>query len=543
MIRITGLQLLLDHSEQDLRRKVCERLEIPEAALTAMEVRRRAVDARGRVAFVYTVDVEIESSEPGGVAGEAWEGKAGVSIAPDLGYRLPAKTLRAPEIRPVVVGAGPAGLFAALTLAEMGLCPLVLERGREVGQRARDVLRFWENGELDPESNVAFGEGGAGTFSDGKLATQIKDRENRSRKVLIELVGVGAPDDILFDAKPHVGTDRLAAVVAGLRRRIIEMGGEVRFGCKVEDLLIDDGAIRGIRTGDDEIRTDSVILAIGHSARDTFKMLREREVRLEPKAFSIGVRIEHPQEMIDRAQYGRFTGNPLLGAADYKLAHHASTGRTAYAFCMCPGGEVIAAASEPGFLVTNGMSRRERRAPNSNSALQVSLEPRDYLTGEGDVLAGIEFQRRWERLAYEMNGGDYLAPAQLVGDFLAGRASREIGDVQPSYRPGVVLGDLRECLPDWAVATLKEALPAMACKLRGFARPDAILTGVETRSSSPVRITRGDDSQSANIRGLYPAGEGAGYAGGIMSAAVDGIRAAEAVARRYVEAGLAESIL
>jgi uncharacterized FAD-dependent dehydrogenase len=442
-----------------------------------------------------------------------------------------------------VIGAGPCGLFAALVLAQMGFRPLILERGRVVRERTKDTWGLWRRGVLDPASNVQFGEGGAGTFSDGKLYSQIKDSHYLGRKVLTEFVTAGAPPEILTEAHPHIGTFRLVTMVESLRATIEALGGEYRFGAKVADLLIDRaeagaGQLRGVVLDTGEtIAADHVVLAIGHSARETFAMLAARGVQMDAKPFSIGVRIEHPQSLIDRNRWGDFAGHPKLGAAEYKLVHHctgtgAQTGRTVYSFCMCPGGTVVAATSEPGRVVTNGMSQYSRNERNANSGLVVGITPADY---PGGTLAGVEFQRHWEARAFAAGGGSYAAPVQLVGDFLAGQPSTKLGSVTPSYRPGVTPTDLSLCLPDFAVAALREALPAFARQIDGYAMADAVMTGVETRTSAPVRIPRGPDYQSRNTSGLYPAGEGAGYAGGILSAGVDGIKVAEAVARDIVD--------
>ncbi|HEY9238292.1 MAG TPA: NAD(P)/FAD-dependent oxidoreductase, partial [Burkholderiaceae bacterium] len=448
------------------------------------------------------------------------------------------------EPRPVVVGFGPCGIFAALVLAQMGLRPIVLERGKAVRERTQDTWGLWRRNVLDPESNVQFGEGGAGTFSDGKLWSQISDPRHLTRKVLAEFVKAGAPEEILFVAKPHIGTFRLVGVVEKMRAEIEALGGEVRFGQRVTDLLIEDDSVRGLTlAGGEQIAADHVVLALGHSARDTFAMLHARGVFMEPKPFSIGFRIEHPQSIIDRARFGPNAGHPILGAADYKLVHHAKNGRSVYSFCMCPGGTVVAATSEPGRVVTNGMSQYSRNERNANAGIVVGIAPQDYrqdgrADGPVNPLDGIAFQRFWESRAFELGGGTYEAPGQRVGDFLQGTASTAFGSVLPSYKPGVHLTDLgaagHAALPDYAIDAIREALPAFEHQIRGFSMPDAMLTGVETRTSSPLRITRGRDFQSVNVQGLYPAGEGAGYAGGIMSAGVDGIEVAEALARRLL---------
>ncbi len=531
MLRLNEIRLDIDHSEDELKNAILKALGIGIEALRDYKVRKRSVDARKRhtLFFTYSIDVSVED-EARLLQRYGPQGK--ISRAQDTEYRLVGYAPDKLPARPVVVGAGPCGIFSALMLARMGFRPLLIERGRRVRERVQDVARFWNTGVLNPASNALFGEGGAGAFSDGKLTTQIKDRRNRCRKVLEELVDAGAPREILYLNKPHIGTDRLIDVIGGLRERIVSLGGEVRFEKRVDGIRTEGGRIRGVLldTGE-EIRSDQVVFAIGHSARDTYEMLLKKGVALEPKSFSVGLRIEHPQEMIDGIQYGRYAGNPRLGAADYKLSQHCSNGRSVYTFCMCPGGSVIAATSEEGCVVTNGMSSYARNNRNGNSALLVGVSPSDY-PGEGP-LTGIAFQRQWERKAYDLGGGDYRAPIQLVGDFLASQPSKSLGDIRPSYRPGVTLCDLTLSLPPYAVDALREAIPVFDRKIRGFSRYDAVLAGVETRSSSPVRIVRDTNMESISIRGLYPAGEGAGYAGGIISAAVDGIKAAEAIALKY----------
>ena len=531
MLRLTEVRLPLDHAQDALPAAILKRLDISADELLSYKVFRRAYDARKKsnIVLTYTVDVEVNQEA---ALLERLRGDRHVSATPDTSYRFVA---RAPQAwkdaagpRPVVIGSGPCGLFAALILAQMGFRPILLERGKQVRERTQDTWGLWRKGKLDPESNVQFGEGGAGTFSDGKLHSGIKDPQHRARKVLTEFVAAGAPAEILYVSKPHIGTFRLVTVVEHLRAAIEALGGEIRFRSRVEDILIEQGQVRGVVLEDGEqIATGHVVLAVGHSARDTFRMLQRRGVFIEAKPFSIGVRIEHPQSLIDRARFGKFAGHPLLGAADYKLVHHCANGRSVYSFCMCPGGTVVAAASELGGVVTNGMSQYSRNERNANSGIVVGITPADY---PGDALAGMAFQRHWEKRAFEAGGSSYAAPAQRVGDFLAGRPSTATGSVQPSYTPGVHWTDLSTCLPDYVVAALREALPAFDQQIRGFAMDDAVLTGVETRTSSPIRIQRGDDLQSINTRGLYPAGEGAGYAGGILSAAVDGIKAAEALA-------------
>ena len=530
-MRLTELKLPLDHSVDDLRNAILKRLAIAADELVGYTIFRRGHDARkpSAIAFIYTLDVELNSEA---AILKRLRGDRHVGPTPDTSYRFVARApATALPARPVVIGSGPCGLFAGLILAQMGFRPLILERGKAVRERTQDTWGLWRKGQLNPESNVQFGEGGAGTFSDGKLYSQIKDPAFRGRKVLTEFVKAGAPAEILYVSKPHIGTFKLVTMVENMRAEIEALGGEIRFGSRVEEIDIDKGQVRGLRlAGGEFIAATHVVLAVGHSARDTFGMLHARGVQVEAKPFSIGVRIEHPQSLIDRARFGPNAGNPLLGAADYKLVHHCTNGRSAYSFCMCPGGTVVAATSEPGRVVTNGMSQYSRNERNANSAIVVGITPADFPGGDTDPLAGIAFQRHWESLAFEAGGGDYKAPAQRVGDFLAGRASTGLGAVLPSYTPGVRMTDLALCLPDYVVAALRESLPAFGREIAGFAMDDALLTGVETRTSSPLRITRDESFQSLNTRGLYPAGEGAGYAGGILSAAVDGIKVAEAVA-------------
>jgi uncharacterized protein len=544
MLRVSNIRLSLDaYSDSTIEQAVCERLGVSPEAITAWRLHRKSVDARGRrgVLFVLTVDVDLPGEDEI-LARLEHAGESGnVCRARDVVYSPPKSPSAMPGSRPVVVGTGPCGLFCGLILAQAGLRPILIERGKPALERAKDVTRLWRKGELDTESNVQFGEGGAGTFSDGKLTSGIKDREGRCRKVLEEFVAAGAPEEILYLNRPHIGTDMLIRVVGGLRSAIENLGGEVRFQTCLRDLMIRDGAIRGVVVSDPEaddkpteIETNRVVLAIGHSARDTFEMLAERGVAMEPKSFAIGLRIEHPQELVDQAQYGACAGHSRLGAADYQMVHHPKGPlRSAYTFCMCPGGAVIAAASEPGGIVTNGMSGHARNRPNANAALLVGVDPNDFIgvapSDSPSALAGMFFQRHWERAAFDLGGGEFRAPAQLLSDFLQGCPSTAFGDVRPSYRPGVIVSDLSACLPDYVVASLREALGAFGRKLKGFNREDAVLTGVETRSSSPVRLPRGATFESANLAGLYPAGEGAGHAGGIMSSAVDGIRAAEEV--------------
>ena len=579
MIRLTELKLPLDHPEDALPALIVKTLGIQPAELLRHSIYKRSYDARKqKLLLVYIADVELAPTlvasrtalppegalrlRPGEAGSAAPAGgeeaptlRTDVSSleamllakfkdnphirpAPDQRYHLVARVDNAPAVRPVVVGFGPCGIFAALLLAQMGFKPIVLERGKKVRERTKDTWGLWRKGVLNPESNVQFGEGGAGTFSDGKLWSQIKDPRFLGRKVMLEFVKAGAPEEILLVSKPHIGTFKLVKVVEHMREQITALGGEIRFQQRVGDVLIEGGpdgkhvrglTVQNLQDGSSyELRADHVVLALGHSARDTFAMLHERGVYMEAKPFSVGFRIEHPQGLIDRARLGQHAGHPLLGAADYKLVHHAANGRSVYSFCMCPGGTVVAATSEVGRVVTNGMSQYSRNERNANAGIVVGITPADY---PGGPLAGIAFQRQLESHAFTLGGGGYVAPGQLVGDFVAGQASIQLGSVEPSYKPGVLMTDLASALPAYAITAMREALPAFGKKIKGFDMHDAVLTGVETRTSSPLRITRGDDFQSLNVRGLYPAGEGASYAGGILSAGVDGIEVAEAVAR------------
>lgn len=528
MLRILEIKLPLAHTEEELTAALCKRLKLSPEDIIRRHVFRRAIDSRKpeAIQFVYTFDLELSHEEK---VLKRFKNDRKVMPTPPAVY---AFVVHAPENlkkRPVIIGMGPAGFFAGLILAQAGFKPLIFERGKIVRERTKDTFKLWRKHVLNPESNVQFGEGGAGTFSDGKLYSRIQDPKHYGRKVLEEFVLAGAPEEILYVSKPHIGTFRLVSMVEKIRAQIIALGGEIRFETKVVDFDIEAGQLQGITLeGGEQVATDHLILALGHSARDTFQTLYERDVYIEPKPFSIGFRIEHPQGMIDRSRYGSSAGHELLGSADYKLVHHASNGRSVYSFCMCPGGTVVAAASEPGHVVTNGMSQYSRKERNANSGIVVGITPEDF---PGDnPLAGIALQRELEALAFEHGGRNYEAPGQLIGDFLADKPSEEWGEVKPSYTPGVKLGDLSKVMPDFVIEAIREAIPAFAKQIEGYDRADAVLTGVETRTSSPIRIKRDPVSlQSLNTRGLYPCGEGAGYAGGILSAAVDGIRVAEAV--------------
>jgi len=534
MLRLTGINLPLDHPSEAITEAALARLRIARERLISCTVARRAHDARKKssILLVYSLDVEVVDEAE---VLERLAADFNVKPAPDLEYQFVAHATENRTPRPLVIGAGPCGLFASLLLAQMGFRPIILERGKVVRERTKDTWGLWRKSILNTESNVQFGEGGAGTFSDGKLYSQIKDPRHLGRKVLTEFVKAGAPPEILTEAHPHIGTFRLVKMVENMRATIQSLGGEYRFESRVTDLDIETSSsgnrqVRGVVLASGEhIESDHVVLAIGHSSRDTFQMLHDRGVHIEAKPFSLGFRIEHPQSLIDAARFGRNAGNPILGAADYKLVHHAKNGRDVYSFCMCPGGTVVAATSEEGRVVTNGMSQYSRAERNANAGIVVGITPeKDYPDGP---LAGVAFQRKWESAAFVAGGSTYAAPAQRVGDFIAGRASTKLGSVVPSYTPGVHPTDLTPCLPDFAIAAIREALTAFGRKIRGFDMSDALLTGVETRTSSPIRITRDESFQSLNTRGLFPAGEGAGYAGGILSAGVDGIKVAEAVAQ------------
>ena len=534
MLRISELTLPLHHPDEAMPAAICKRLRITPRELVKYVISRRGHDARNKakITLIYSVDVNVKDEAK--VLARFRKDK-NVQPTQDPRYHLIAKAGGAGKTnRPVVVGAGPCGLFAGLILAQMGFRPIILDRGKLVRERTKDTWGLWRRGVLNPESNAQFGEGGAGTFSDGKLYSRIKDPANRDRKVLTEFVKAGAPAEILTEAHPHIGTFRLVKMVESMRKTIEELGGEYRFSTRVDDVDIvtdvqGNRRVRGVQLSNGEfLEADHIVLAIGHSARDTFAMLHAAGVYVEAKPFSMGVRIEHPQSWIDKSRFGVDAGNPILGAAEYHISHHCKNDRTVYSFCMCPGGTVVAATSEEGRVATNGMSQYSRNERNANSGLVVAIDPqRDF---PGDPLAGIALQRHWESLAYVAGGSSYKAPAQRLGDFLAGRPSTAEGKVIPSYKPGVHMTDLAECLPDFAVDAMREALPVFGRMIPGYDHPDVMMTGVETRTSSPVRFTRGDDLQSLNTAGLFPAGEGAGYAGGILSAAVDGIKIAEAVA-------------
>ena len=535
MLRLTEVKLPLDHPEAEIAIAILKKLQIAPEELIRYSIFKRSFDARKRseISLVYILDVETSQEK---ALLQRFRKDPHVMVTPDTSYRLVAQAPSDLGIRPIVIGTGPCGMFAGLMLAQMGFRPILLERGKAVRDRTVDTFAFWKKKDtLNPESNAQFGEGGAGTFSDGKLYSQVRDSKHHGRKVLEELVESGASPEILYVSKPHIGTFKLVGIVQSLRARIEALGGEIRFQSRVEDIAIEAGQVRGVTLASGEqIRSDHVVLAVGHSARDTFQMLFDRGVYIEAKPFSIGFRIEHPQTLIDRCRFGEQAGHRLLGAADYKLVHHCQNGRSVYSFCMCPGGLVVAAASEPGRVVTNGMSQYSRNERNANSAIVVGITPEDY---PGDALAGIALQRRLEEGAFALGGGTYEAPGQLVGDFLADRPSKAFGTVSPSYTPGVHLGDLSQSLPDYAIAAIREALPAFDKQIKGFAMDDAVLTGVETRTSSPIRIKRNEEYQSLNTKGLYPAGEGAGYAGGILSAGIDGIKVAEAVALSILRDG------
>lgn len=534
MIRVTEIKLPLDHPPSAIVAAVIKKLGINATDLVEYSIFKRGVDARkaDAILLAYTLDVTIKGETK--ILAKLKKDPH-VKLAPDTSYHFVAQAPIDLKTRPIVVGLGPSGLFAALVLAQSGFKPLVLERGKAVRERTKDTFNFWRKGELNAESNVQYGEGGAGTFSDGKLYSQIKDPKHYGRKVLNEFVQAGAPDEILYVSHPHIGTFRLVGMVEKMRETIIALGGDIRFQSKVDDIEIEDNQVQAvILSSGERIPTNHLVLAVGHSARDTFEMIHKRGIYVEAKPFSIGFRIEHPQSLIDAARHGPNAQHPILGAADYKLVHHASNGRSVYSFCMCPGGTVVASASEPGCVVTNGMSQYSRNERNANAGIVVGITPEvDF---PGDPLAGITLQRKLESQAYKLGGSTYQAPGQLIGDFLANKPSTEFGEVTPSYTPGVHLTNLETALPEYAITAIREAIPEFAKQIKGFDLADGILTGVETRTSSPIRIKRNDDNlQSINTKGLYPTGEGAGYAGGILSAGVDGIRVAEAVALSIVK--------
>ncbi|WP_198330919.1 NAD(P)/FAD-dependent oxidoreductase [Psychrobacter cibarius] len=532
MIRLTEIKLPLNHAPEDLTTAITTKLKISAEQMASFVMFKRGYDARNKrnIQLIYTLDITLTDSNLTNDLLVQFESDNHVKATPDTSYKYVGAAPENLTERPVVIGFGPCGLLAALTLAQMGFKPIIIERGNEVRQRTKDTFGFWRQRKLNTESNVQFGEGGAGTFSDGKLYSQVKDPNHYGRKVMTEFVKAGAPEEILFVSKPHIGTYKLVTMVEKMRAEIIALGGEVRFATRLDDLHITDSKVTGVTLNTGEtLKTNHVVLAVGHSARDTFKMIHDKGVYVEAKPFSIGFRIEHKQSTIDQARFGDNAGNEILGAADYKLVHHCKNGRSVYSFCMCPGGTVVAAASEEDRVVTNGMSQYSRNERNANSAIVVGIDPeRDY---PNHPLAGIELQRQLETLAFELGGKDYSAPAQTIGDFLKGKPDSELGDVKPSYTPGITLTDLSKALPDFAVHAIREAIPAFNKKIKGFSSDDGLLTGVETRTSSPISIKRNKEFQSINTKGLFPAGEGAGYAGGILSAGIDGIKVAEAVAK------------
>jgi uncharacterized protein len=544
MIRITEIKLPIEladtliHQDDQIKVAILKRIEIAESDLISFEIFKRGVDARKSHAILYVYSLDVEVKNEAKILAK-FKKDPHIKPAPDTSYHFvtTADSTQTP-LRPVVVGFGPAGIFSALILAQSGFKPIVLERGKEVRKRTKDTWALWRKNTLNPESNVQFGEGGAGTFSDGKLYSQIKDPKHYGRKVIQEFVKAGAPEEIQYVSHPHIGTFRLVGMVEQMRQTIIALGGEIRFESRVDDIHINNHQVQGITLQTGEfIATNHLILAVGHSARDTFEMIHNKGIYVEAKPFSIGFRIEHPQGLIDRARYGKSYSEDLLnklGAADYKLVHHAKNGRSVYSFCMCPGGTVVAAASEPNRVVTNGMSQYSRNERNANAGIVVGITPEVDFPPESSPfgpLAGMEFQRQLESHAFVLGGSNYNAPGQLIGDFLTNRPSTQLGEVTPSYTPGVTLTNLDTALPEFAITAMREAIPAFAKQVAGFDLADAVLTGVETRTSSPIRIKRDDETfESINTKGLYPCGEGAGYAGGILSAGVDGIKVAEAVA-------------
>lgn len=533
MIEVSQIRLPLNHQDSELEKALFRKLRVSQDQNFTWKIHRCSIDARKKgspdIRLVYTIHIDAGSSEQGIVSKTK---SSDIKIAKNTAFKTAKSNSKSYNQNPLIIGAGPCGYFAALYLARSGACPIILERGKEAGPRARDVTKFWrEGGAVDSESNVQFGEGGAGTFSDGKLYTGIKDRDGAVRLVLEELASHGAPSDILFKGKPHIGTDKLIKVLRSIRKEILDLGGQIKFQSRVDDIVIESGSIVGVKTSTgEELNSKNVILAVGHSARDTFEMLHRHGIQMQSKSFSIGARIEHPQEMIDRSLYGSAAGHEKLGAAPYKFVHHHNKkkGRTCYSFCMCPGGLVVAASSEPGLTVTNGMSSYARSDANANSGFMVEIFPEDFENSE-NPLSGIQFQREWEQKAFQAGDSDGRAPAQLLGDFMQNIKSSEIGNVVPSYRPGVIMTDIRECLPEYVVKVMRQSVHGISKQIDGFNRKDAVLTAGETRSSSPLRITRDSLMQSPSVKGLYPAGEGAGYAGGILSAAVDGLRTAKAL--------------
>jgi hypothetical protein len=533
VIEVSQIRLPLNHQDSELEKALFRKLRVSQDQNFTWKIHRCSIDARKKgspdIRLVYTIHIDAGSSEQSIVSKTK---SSDIKIAKNTAFKTAKSNSKSYYQNPLIIGAGPCGYFAALYLARSGACPIILERGKEAGPRARDVTKFWrEGGAVDSESNVQFGEGGAGTFSDGKLYTGIKDRDGAVRLVLEELASHGAPSDILFKGKPHIGTDKLIKVLRSIRKEILDLGGQIKFQSRVDDIVIESGSIVGVTTSTgEELNSKNVILAVGHSARDTFEMLHRHGIQMQSKSFSIGARIEHPQEMIDRSLYGSAAGHEKLGAAPYKFVHHHNKkkGRTCYSFCMCPGGLVVAASSEPGLTVTNGMSSYARSDANANSGFMVEIFPEDFENSE-NPLSGIQFQREWEQKAFQAGDSDGRAPAQLLGDFMQNIKSSEIGNVVPSYRPGVIMTDIRECLPEYVVKVMRQSVHGISKQIDGFNRKDAVLTAGETRSSSPLRITRDSLMQSPSVKGLYPAGEGAGYAGGILSAAVDGLRTAKAL--------------